>query len=239
MCHAHQLDEGFGWGDLIYERGPIKRVAKYQRNTWRQFIRRFLSRQCPDFMSLGRKQRNQSPSNVARATGNKDFHAELFGRIRPFEFQIDGVKPLARRDEQGLMILATKADVGCPRFRNSNMFDLLSIGRKNNHAFARQINVSLLIQCHSVRAEFASERFIRQTAVGVDVVSPGLVCSNVGNKKSRPVGRADDAVGLEQIRSHAPERFAIGREKVNLLCALWRFVIIPPRALVKWVGKEK
>ena len=124
-------------------------------------------------------------------------------RIRAFVNQLNRVERFAGGDEKRFAVLAAETDVGRPGFRHVNVVNLFSGFVENGHAAAGEIKISLRVNRHAVGAERADEGFVRQRAVGLDVVAPGLVGAHVGDKKILPVRRAGDAVGLPQIVRHA------------------------------------
>ena len=162
----------------------------------------------------------------------------LFRRIRAFVNQLNRVKRLAGGDEKCLAVFAAEADVGRPILRHVNVVNLFSGFVEDGHAAAGEIKIALLVNRHAVRAERTDESFVRQRAVGLDVVAPGFAGADVGDKEILSVRRAGDAVGLAQIIGYACERLAVRCKVINLFVGQRHGRVVPPTAPVERVGNE-
>src|SRR5262249_29610330 len=130
---------------------------------------------------------------------------------------LEGVKALARRDEEGLPVLAADADVRRPRLRDVDLLDLLARLVEDGHALARQVNVALLVDGHPVGAHLAEQPLVLERPVGLDVVGERLLPGDVGHVQGLAVRGADDAVGLLQVIHHPGEGLAVGGKLVDAL----------------------
>src|SRR6266704_6483838 len=122
--------------------------------------------------------------------------AALLLAVHPFDSHLQTIEPFARGNEERLPVLTAKADVGSPRLRHINLLDLLARRGEDGHPFAREINVALAINRHSVRAHFAEQLLLCDRAVRLNPVAICLSRADVSHVKSLGIRGADDAVRL-------------------------------------------
>src|SRR5215218_9302833 len=79
----------------------------------------------------------------------------------------DAVHFLARGDEEQSTVLASEGHVGCPRFRDRDVRQLLPSLVKYSHATSGEINVSFGVYSHAIRTHFAKQRLVFESTVGV------------------------------------------------------------------------
>src|SRR2546426_850812 len=84
------------------------------------------------------------------------------------------IKPLARRDEKRVPILATEANIRAPGFRHLDLLDLVAAGIENRYAFASEINIAFVIDRHAVRAQLAEKFLFLERAVFLNLIDGSL-----------------------------------------------------------------
>ncbi len=147
--------------------------------------------------------------------------------------RLDGVQRVAGCDKQLAPVFTAKRDICGPWLGNGNEINLLATRIKYRDAFAYQIDVSLIINRHSVRAHVNEDGFAAQRAIGIDTVGVGLVAFDIGDIKPLAVGRPDDAVRLLQVVDDADQLLMIGRQIVDILARLFHGASGPVIPLIK------
>src|SRR5258706_1028587 len=130
-----------------------------------------------------------------------------------FNFHAKGVDTFTGSDKKRAAIFASETHVGRPVLWDRNMFYLFAGRVEDEHSFAGEINVALIINGQAVGSHLAKELFILQRAVRSDTVTVSPPRADVGHVEFFAVRRADDAVGLLQIINAACRR-ALARSNV-------------------------
>ena len=112
-----------------------------------------------------------------------------FTLLCSFHAHLQPIDVLARGNEKQVAILAAESDVGRPRFRHVDVFDLLARLVEHGYAPAGEINVAFVVECHAVGTQFAEQPLVCERAVGLNVVSVGPARADVGDVKRVAVGR--------------------------------------------------
>ena len=76
------------------------------------------------------------------------------------------------------------------------MGDLLTILVEYGHTVSSNIDVSSVVDCHSVRPHGGKHLPVGQVAVGLNVIFQDPVSPCLRYKKMFPVGSSDNSVGL-------------------------------------------
>jgi len=114
-------------------------------------------------------------------------------------------------DEERVAVPAAETDVGGPALGDRDLLDLSALGIEDRDALAGQVDVALGVEGHAVGAHRAEERLLGERRIGIDLVPVGLLVADVGDVEKLAVRRADDPVGLDEVRGHRRQRLAVGR----------------------------
>ena len=84
---------------------------------------------------------------------------------------LQGIYGFRCGNKQDIALSTAKTDVGCPGLWNGEMRYLVAILVEDCHAVASQVDVSTVVNCHTVRTHVGKHMLVRQGAVGLNVVS--------------------------------------------------------------------
>ena len=135
--------------------------------------------------------------------------------MRTLQVNLEAVNTSSRSDKEQVVIFATKGHI-CRRFRYFDAFNPLARLIKYSHTGPGKIDVALSVDGHAVRTEFAEEAFVREIAIGLDILGVVLSCDVVRHVKHLAVGRANDTVGLNEVGRDTRDGLVVGRDKVNV-----------------------
>ncbi len=177
-----------------------------------------------------------APQGSVIAFGGDDFRLKKLLTIHPFDGHANGVEVFAGGDEKCVAVFAAETDVSGPRFLDIDMLDLFAGGVEDGDTLASKVNITLVVDGHAIRAEFAEELFVLERAIGLDLIAIGFPRADVGHVKDFAVGSADDAVRLLKVFDDANEFLVISRQEINAL-VLFFGAAFPVIAFVVGVGE--
>ena len=154
-----------------------------------------------------------------------------------FDAHFKAVKTFAGRDEQGVAIFATEADVGSPILCYGDVLDLFTGLIEHGDALTGQIDVALVVYGHAIGTEFAEQLFVGDCSIVLDLVRVGFFGVDVGDVKDLAIGRPDNSVRLCQVSSYLHQFFVRGIEVEDGMAVLLNGAALPVITLIIGIGE--
>src|SRR5215831_5871008 len=102
------------------------------------------------------------------------------------------------------------------------MLDFAARWVKNGNTLASQVNVSGIVDGHSVGTEFAKKSLVRQGSVPPDLVAVSFLRIDVRNVQSFTIGSANNAIRPHKVRCYPHQLLVCRAKKIDTFARLFR-----------------